>query len=309
MFLRKGSICLQVSKKEWVVAYQAKVRAKSLRIMATTTIYEAEEEVLAFTGDTVSTGCVGNCDMHLFSSVKAYFGESNSALFVQTLRKFPLEGLSGKVVLVRFDANLLLKEALDFEVQSVRMALCTIKYLYNAGAKLLLASDWSQSRKSTLLSAHAVAVIQLKVVPANQLSGDGQPKLEKHDAADILLVENLSKYKEEFANCAVFAERLSSGVDIFVNDAFALSHKILASTVGIAQFCHSSVAGFCFEEELSKLIDITETKKRPYISIVRPLHNKSKMTWSKRRGFGQVAEPVESKDEETSRFYVKKDAR
>ncbi|ONM06248.1 Phosphoglycerate kinase [Zea mays] len=55
---------------------------------------------------------------------------------------------------------------------------------------------------------------------------------------------------------------------IFVNDSFSLSHKILASTVGITCFCYASLAGFHFEEELMKLIKITDSTRRPYIAIV-----------------------------------------
>lgn len=86
--------------------------------------------------------------------------------------------------------------------------------------------------------------------------------------ADILLLENLSEYKEEVANCSKFAELLSSGVDIFVNDSFAQSHKILASTVGVARFCYASMAGFSFDESLHQLKKTAKTNKKPYIAIV-----------------------------------------
>ncbi|KAI7996800.1 hypothetical protein LOK49_LG10G01657, partial [Camellia lanceoleosa] len=54
---------------------------------------------------------------------------------VQTLRNFPKEELLGKVVLVRFDSRILLREELDQQSPSVSSALFTIKYLYDAGAK------------------------------------------------------------------------------------------------------------------------------------------------------------------------------
>ncbi|CAK9140791.1 unnamed protein product [Ilex paraguariensis] len=91
---------------------------------------------------------------------------------------------------------------------------------------------------------------------------EGRPK------SSILLLENLSEFKGEFANCSKFAEQLSLGVDIFVNDAFFQSHKILASTVGVSRFCYACVAGFHFEESLCLLKEAVRTNKKPYVAII-----------------------------------------
>jgi phosphoglycerate kinase len=93
--------------------------------------------------------------------------------------------------------------------------------------------------------------------------------MEGLEKADICLLENLSEFKEEVANCSKFAQMLSSGVDIFVNDSFSQSHKILASTVGVTRFCHSCVAGFHFEESLCQLKMVAETSRNPYVAVVR----------------------------------------
>ena len=95
-----------------------------------------------------------------------------------------------------------------------------------------------------------------------------QLKTEEQRDWDILLFENLAKFKEDIANGRDFSKTLSIGVGVFVNDAFSLAHKIHASTVGISRFCYSSVAGFHFEEELNKLASIAETTQRPYVAIV-----------------------------------------
>lgn len=86
--------------------------------------------------------------------------------------------------------------------------------------------------------------------------------------SNILLLDNLSQFKEEPANCKEFARLLSSGVDIFVNDAFSQSHRVLASTVAISRFCYASIAGFHFEAVLSQLKNITKTSQNPYVAIV-----------------------------------------
>lgn len=92
--------------------------------------------------------------------------------------------------------------------------------------------------------------------------------MELFEEADVILLENLSKYKQELANDSEFARKLSSGVDIFVNDSFSTAHKILASTVGVTQFCYACVAGFYFEECLIKLKTILECTHSPSVGVV-----------------------------------------
>ena len=76
---------------------------------------------------------------------------------IQTLRKLPKERLASKVVMVRFDSAILLREELDQQTQPVSNALFTIKYLYEAGAKVILASDWSVTSNPKLVLAESVA--------------------------------------------------------------------------------------------------------------------------------------------------------
>ncbi|OVA18017.1 Phosphoglycerate kinase [Macleaya cordata] len=206
---------------------------------------------------------------------KVWNGEQLDAFpHVQTLRQFPKEELSGKIVMVRFDSTILLREALDSDTSSTNSALFTIKYLFHGGAKVLIVSNWGRSNDSMwLLSTETVAdylssALQLKVVPANWVSVNSQSKVEELEKADVLLFENLSNFREELANCSVFAEKLSSGVDIFVNDAFSQSHKMLASTIGVSRYCYASVAGFCFEKELDEVMEVMRTPKRPYFAII-----------------------------------------
>jgi phosphoglycerate kinase len=135
------------------------------------------------------------------------------------------------------------------------------------------------------------SILHCKVVPVHCISCDTPSKMEDLENADIFILDNLSKFKEEVANCSKFAQTLSSGVDIFVNDCFSHSHKILASTVGVARFCHSCVAGFHFEESLCQLKKVAETSRNPYVAVVSLcccleviiyFLNSAKLLWSSR---------------------------
>lgn len=76
---------------------------------------------------------------------------------VKTLRGFPKEELLRKVVMVRFDSTIILRKKQDQLDSLVTSAISTIKYLYEAGAKLILVSSWRTKSNSKLLSAESVA--------------------------------------------------------------------------------------------------------------------------------------------------------
>ncbi|CAA2980848.1 phosphoglycerate kinase, cytosolic-like isoform X1 [Olea europaea subsp. europaea] len=191
---------------------------------------------------------------------------------VQTLSKFPKEELFRKVVMVRFDSSILLLGKKEYQSPPAS-ARSTIKYLHKAGAKVILVGSWSWDNNLRLSSAESAAeflssMLKLKVVPMKLVSRSTHSQMEYGENSDVLLLENLSEIKMELANCSKFAKELASGVDIFVNDAFSQSHKVLASTVGVACFCSACIAGFYFEEGLYQLKKITRTTNRPYVAII-----------------------------------------
>ncbi|XP_031502445.1 uncharacterized protein LOC116265740 isoform X2 [Nymphaea colorata] len=198
--------------------------------------------------------------------------ESYSNLQVQTLRNFPKEQLHGKVVLVRFDSRILLNESQASNFPTDK-ACFTINYLHRAGAKVILTSSWDHNEGSRILSDESAAdylseLLQLRVTAASCICGGIHLQMDGQGSGDILLIQNLKNHKEEFANCSTFARRLSMGVDIFVNDTLSQSHRILASTVGVARFTYASIAGFHFEEELSVLMKAMKPPHRPYIAVI-----------------------------------------
>lgn len=77
---------------------------------------------------------------------------------------------------------------------------------------------------------------------------------------EVLLLENLRFYSaenkvktdEEKAATRVFAEKLSTYADVYVNDAFGTAHRAHASTAVIADFFDegSSMLGFLINKEI-----------------------------------------------------------
>ena len=84
---------------------------------------------------------------------------------------------------------------------------------------------------------------------------------------DVVMLENVRFYPGEEKNDPAFAADLARGFDIFVNDAFAVSHRAHASTVGVAEIL-PSYAGKLLASEIEHLTAVMENPKRPLLSIV-----------------------------------------
>ncbi|GLJ11292.1 hypothetical protein SUGI_0151010 [Cryptomeria japonica] len=202
-------------------------------------------------------------------------GELNPCLSFQTLKTFPREELLGKVVMVRFDSKLCPRDNQFISEYPNDNAIKTLKYLCDFGAKVVIATHWFMSKISGevfstwTLADYLSISLGKKITAIEGVIGDKvENSIDKMQIGDILLLGNLSQYKEEVANCKDFARNLSARIDILVNDTFCDSHRVLASTVGVARFTYASIAGFHLADIMSLLTETIEKPKHPFIAIV-----------------------------------------
>lgn len=202
-------------------------------------------------------------------------GEMVHLLPFQTLKTFPRNELDGKVVMVRFDSRLCPRDD-QFDIQYPnKNAINTLKYLCNAGAKVVVVThsvylkNSSKDQYTQLVADYLSVCLQKKVVAAEGVTGHKvECSINKLENGDILLLGNLSLYREEAANCMDFARNLSAKMDILVNDSFSESHRVLASTVGVARFTYARIAGFHLTEVLSLFAETLQKPKHPFIVII-----------------------------------------
>lgn len=86
-------------------------------------------------------------------------------------------------------------------------------------------------------------------------------------ADNVFILENLRFYREEEGNGDKFSQKLSSLGQIYVNDAFASSHREHASIVGITKFI-PSFAGLRLQKEVEELSKVLNNPKRPLTVII-----------------------------------------
>ncbi len=84
---------------------------------------------------------------------------------------------------------------------------------------------------------------------------------------EILVLENIRFYPGEEKNDVIFAKQLADLADVYVNDAFAVSHRAAASVVGVPQFL-PSYGGLLLKEEVEIITKAIEKPKKPLVTII-----------------------------------------
>src|SRR3989344_1547302 len=92
----------------------------------------------------------------------------------------------------------------------------------------------------------------------------------------VFLLENLRFLKGESRNSIELAGKLAGLGDIYINDAFAVSHRPNASVAGIAGFL-PSYAGLELEAEIKNLSRIMKNPKKPLVIILGGIKIKDKL--------------------------------
>lgn len=149
--------------------------------------------------------------------------------------------LGGRKVLVRVDWNVPIEKGEVFNDFRIQKSLPTLEYLKGAGAKVIVA---------THLEPKHTSMEPLKVY---------LPK-----GAELL--DNLRDNPGEEGNSAEFAKELASSADIYVNEAFSVSHREHASIVSVPKFL-PSFTGLQFAIEIKELSKAFFPKK-PFLFIL-----------------------------------------
>ncbi|HUP20717.1 MAG TPA: phosphoglycerate kinase [Gemmatimonadota bacterium] len=197
----------------------------------------------------------------------------------RTLDDLTPEEADGRRALVRVDFNVPLEgEAPNRRVASdarIRAALPTIEALEARGAVIVLASHLGRPKDGPdpALSLRPVAerleeLLGRGVVFMPEPLDERSVKLVRESGGgEVYLLENLRFHPGEKANDPEFAETLAAYGEFFVQDAFGTCHRAHASTVGVTERLHPSVAGKLVAEELAAFRRVL-APERPFAAVI-----------------------------------------
>ena len=185
--------------------------------------------------------------------------------------------VQGKKVFVRVDYNLPMDDQLNItDDNRIKETLLLIEYLQSHQAKIILASHLGRPKggrneKLSLLPA-ARRLSQLlgqEVQFVDDCIGERvETRINDLEPGQILLLENLRFYDEEKKNDPGFAQKLARLCDVYINEAFAVSHRDQASITGITKYVAQAGAGFLLEKEVRSYYDSVENPQKPLVAII-----------------------------------------
>jgi phosphoglycerate kinase len=172
--------------------------------------------------------------------------------------------LRRKRVLVREDLNVPMEGGRITDDTRIRAAMPTLEKLRFEGARTIVMSHLGrpEGRPNLEFSLRPVA----EAMKVRFVHDCLEPVGDIYDG-EIVLLENVRFYAEEEKNDPEFARALAEHGELYVNDAFAASHRAHASVVGVARYL-PSYAGYLMLSELEALHLALDEPKRPLVAIV-----------------------------------------
>ena len=196
---------------------------------------------------------------------------------MKTIKDFDL---NNKKVIIRVDFNVPMKDGKILDDTRIKESLETINYAINHNAKVILLSHLGRVKEEkdildkTLLpvSKRLEELLNKKVIFINKTRGSEiEDTINNMNNGDVLLLENtrIEDYpnKLESNNDPLLSKYWASLGDIFINDAFAVSHRSCASIVGIASILPSGI-GFLIQKELLNMLPVINNPKHPFVVIM-----------------------------------------
>ena len=184
--------------------------------------------------------------------------------------------LADKVVLIREDLNVPIKDGKVASDARLQASLPTIKMALEKGAAVIVCSHLGRPTEGSPEAIYSLAPVadylSDKLAAPVSLNKDYLTAGVAIKAGEVVLLENVRFNNGEKKNDAALAQKYADLCDVFVMDAFGTAHRAQASTEGVTQAMHQAgkvaCAGPLLAAELDALSLALETPAQPMLAIV-----------------------------------------
>lgn len=198
---------------------------------------------------------------------------------------FSLGDVKNKRVLVRVDFNVPVQNDQVTDVARLNAVIPTLKKLMKHKAKIILLSHRGRPKGKIDpdLSLRRIAealedILEWPVSFCSKSIGQtAKTAVKALKGGEVLLLENLRFHQGEEENHPDFVEELASLGEVYVNDAFAVSHRAHGSVVGLPK-CLPSFAGLLLEKEVTSLASALSQGAQPIMAIIGGAKISTKIT-------------------------------
>ena len=184
--------------------------------------------------------------------------------------------LADKVVLIREDLNVPIKDGKVASDARLQASLPTIKMALEKGAVVIVCSHLGRPTEGSPEAIYSLAPVadylSDKLAAPVSLNKDYLTQGVAIKAGEVVLLENVRFNNGEKKNDTALAQKYADLCDVFVMDAFGTAHRAQASTEGVTQAMHQAgkvaCAGPLLAAELDALSIALETPAQPMLAIV-----------------------------------------
>lgn len=184
--------------------------------------------------------------------------------------------LADKVVLIREDLNVPIKDGKVASDARLQASLPTIKMALEKGAAVIVCSHLGRPTEGSPEAIYSLAPVadylSDKLAAPVSLNKDYLTAGVAIKAGEVVLLENVRFNNGEKKNDTALAQKYADLCDVFVMDAFGTAHRAQASTEGVTQAMRQAgkvaCAGPLLAAELDALSLALETPAQPMLAIV-----------------------------------------
>ena len=179
-------------------------------------------------------------------------------------------------VILRLDLNVPIKNKIITDDTRITLCLPFINKLIEKKAKIIIISHLGRPKGINIPELSLIPVYKFlkDMLKTNvyffrgSFNDETNEKFSHLKGGEVILIENIRFFKGETEDDEIFAKKLGSLGDIYINDAFSCSHRRQASIHNITKFVKKSYAGPLLKKEISAINLVIKNKKEPVTCII-----------------------------------------